>query len=112
VIFFSKKLGKFLQSQLRTEDIACRYGGEEFTIVLLDCSFEDAYKRAEKMRQDVKTIDVQYVNERIESITLSIGISLYPDNGNTTEVLLRSADKALYEAKNSGRDRVIKFNGI
>jgi len=102
-----RELGGFLQSQIRGEDIACRIGGEEFLLILPDTALEVTLQRAEKIREDAKRINLQYSGRPLSAITLSMGIASIPDHGSTSHVILRSADKALYQAKAQGRDRVV-----
>jgi diguanylate cyclase (GGDEF)-like protein/PAS domain S-box-containing protein len=101
-----RELGQFLQSHIRAEDIACRYGGEEFTLILPDASREVAQQRAEHLRQEARHLRLQGVSQFPEAITLSVGVAVYPENGRTIEIVLRAADAALYRAKQEGRDRV------
>jgi diguanylate cyclase (GGDEF)-like protein/PAS domain S-box-containing protein len=101
-----QELGGFLQKQIRGEDIACRYGGEEFILILPDISPEIAQQRAERLRQDVKQLQVQDAGHFYGGITLSLGVAIYPLHGRTIETVLRAADAALYRAKQDGRDRV------
>ena len=101
-----RELGLFLQQRIRNEDIACRYGGEEFTLIMPDASLEVAQQRAEDLRQEVKKLLVLR-DQPAEAITLSLGIAMYPQHGRTIENVLRAADAALYLAKKEGRDRVI-----
>ncbi len=102
-----RELGQFLQSHIRGEDIACRYGGEEFTLMMPDISLEVAQKRAEHLRQEAKQLRVQDAGQFHEGITLSLGVAIYPQHGRTLDIVLRSADAALYRAKQEGRDRVV-----
>jgi diguanylate cyclase (GGDEF)-like protein/PAS domain S-box-containing protein len=101
------QLGGFLKAGVRASDVACRYGGEEFVFFLPESSAENTFKRADQMRKEVKNLAVHYSGELLASITLSMGISTYPDQGSNAEDLLRVADAALYRAKQEGRDRVI-----
>lgn len=100
-------LGNFLRSFVRDSDIACRYGGEELTLLLPEASLGDAQRRAEQIRQEVKRLTVQHQQQLLEAITISLGVACFPEHGRTGEALLRLADAALYQAKNEGRDRVI-----
>ncbi len=102
-----KALGNYLKTSVRADDIACRYGGEEFTLILPDLTLEAALMRAEAIRAGVDQLRVNYRGLELEKITLSIGIALFPQHGTTWESTLREADKALYEAKESGRNRVV-----
>jgi diguanylate cyclase (GGDEF)-like protein/PAS domain S-box-containing protein len=102
-----QSLGQFLQGHIRSEDVACRYGGEEFLLIIPNASVEVTRQRAEYLRQKVKQMEVQGAGETHAGITLSMGIAIYPEHGRTMEAVLRAADTALYRAKQEGRDRVI-----
>jgi diguanylate cyclase (GGDEF)-like protein len=102
-----RELSRFLQSHIRGEDIACRYGGEEFTLIMPDASLEAARQRAELLRQEARHLRWRDAGQSHEAITLSAGIAIYPQHGRTIENVLRAADAALYQAKQEGRDRVI-----
>jgi diguanylate cyclase (GGDEF)-like protein/PAS domain S-box-containing protein len=101
------ELGKFLKAHIRGADIACRYGGEEFTLILPDVSVEDARQRAEQLRERVRYLKVQDNNQTLNGVTLSLGVAVFPLNGSTMEAVLRAADLALYRAKHEGRNRVV-----
>ena len=101
------ELGKFLKAHIRGADIACRYGGEEFTLILPDVSVEDARQRAEQLRERVRYLIVQDNNQTLNGVTLSLGVAVFPLNGSTMEAVLRAADLALYRAKHEGRNRVV-----
>lgn len=102
-----RALGNLLKESVRGQDIVCRYGGEEFVFVLPGASLDAALKRAELLREDVKQLNAQYGGQLLGAVTLSIGIAVFPDNGDSAEHLLKAADDALYRAKAGGRDRVI-----
>jgi diguanylate cyclase (GGDEF)-like protein len=95
-----QELGKLLSEQIRESDIACRYGGDEFILILPDTSPETTLERAEKLQNDVKTLNTPM------NITLSLGIATYPQNGKDTEILIKSADHALYRAKDKGGNTI------
>lgn len=101
------ELAKIFKDLFRGEDIVCRYGGEEFTFILPDASLEQTRERAEHLREAAKNAIAQYRGQPLDHVTLSVGVSAYPDKGITVEALLRSADAALYRAKEEGRDRVV-----
>jgi diguanylate cyclase (GGDEF)-like protein len=101
------ELGKFLQSHIRGEDTACRYGGEEFILILPDVFLEAAQNRAEQLRREAKELRVEDGGQSYAGITLSVGVALYPLHGRTIENVLRAADSALYRAKQEGRDQVV-----
>jgi len=89
---------------LRLEDIACRFGGEEFCILCPDTGLRDAHILAEKLRKCVSRQQIVYQGKQLEKVTLSIGISIYPNHGHSSNDLLQQADKALYHAKDQGRN--------
>jgi diguanylate cyclase (GGDEF)-like protein len=102
-----RELGRILQSHLHREDIACRYGGEEFTLIMLDTSLDTVIQRAEQIRAAVKQLALTYRGQALGPVTLSLGIALFPRHGTTGERLVRVADQALYRAKTMGRDCVV-----
>jgi diguanylate cyclase (GGDEF)-like protein len=89
----------------RAGDVACRYGGEEFLLLLPTMPLEIAMERAEALRQGFGNLDVNFGDFRLQA-TVSIGIAVYPGHGTTAEELIRAADRALYRAKHAGRNRV------
>ncbi len=100
-------LGRLLQSSIRAEDIACRYGGEEFVLVLPEASLEDTYRRAEQVRLRVRELTLEYHGQVLAPVTVSAGVAAAPDHGGTVEALISAADLALYQAKAEGRDCVV-----
>jgi diguanylate cyclase (GGDEF)-like protein len=100
-----RELSALMRSRFRGDDIACRYGGEEFVIVLAEASAESALARAEELHREVHRLVVQHRRQSLGAITLSIGISSLPAHGVTPEELIAAADRALYQAKSEGRDR-------
>ena len=102
-----RHLGSFLQSYIRADDLAFRYGGEEFVIILPEATLDAARQRAEKLVKDFKRLDVQYHGQTLGPLTVSVGLAAFPEHGATAEAVLRAADQALYRAKAEGRDRVV-----
>ena len=102
-----RELGTFLLEQFRSEDIVCRFGGEEFIVILPGASLDNTRKRAESLRKAVKQLDAYHHGTLLNKITLSIGVASFPDHGEDAEALLRAVDQALYRAKNEGRDQVV-----
>ena len=96
-------LGKVLLSQTRDSDFVSRFGGDEFVLFLPNMSSQDAFQRAESWREACKKITLDQQNNDID-VSISIGIAVFPDNGSTIDVLLAEVDRALYLAKQSGRD--------
>jgi diguanylate cyclase (GGDEF)-like protein len=105
-----RALSLFLQKQVRQSDIVCRYGGEEFLLILPDASLDVTLQRAEQIRTGVKCLNVQYRSQSLGPVTLSIGVAIFPDHGLTGAAAIQAADSALYRAKNEGRDRVVTFS--
>ncbi len=103
-----KMLGIILKANVREEDVVARYGGEEFVILLHNVSKYDAYKIAERIRIEVEETSFKEIGV-LERITISFGISCFPTDGEEAIDLLRKADQALYQAKSSGRNRVVIF---
>lgn len=101
------QFGATLARVVRSEDVSCRYGGEEFTIIMPEADADLAASRAEEICVAIRRLDVQHRNLSLGKITVSIGVATFGEHGRTPEELLRNADNALYMAKNSGRDRVM-----
>lgn len=99
------RFGECLLSLARSEDVACRYGGEEFTIVLQEADAAIALERAEEIHRAVATLDVHHRRQQLGPVSVSIGIASYPQHGDSPEHLLHRADRALYAAKEQGRNR-------
>jgi diguanylate cyclase (GGDEF)-like protein len=102
-----REIGALLRNNLRASDIACRFGGEEFVIVLPESSLDGARKRAEAIRAATKHLNLMYRGQPLGTLTASCGVALFPDHAADPQSLLRAADEALYSAKGSGRDRVV-----
>ncbi len=105
-----REIGSFLQRNTRGDDIACRYGGEEFTLILPEASREVTRQRAEQIHSAVKNISIPYEGRFLGPISLSLGVAAFPQHGSPDAegpaALLQAADAALYRAKAGGRDRV------
>lgn len=101
-----KELGKVLRDAMRASDIACRYGGEEFVLVLLDADLAVALPSVERICLEIKRKQCLYRGQALPGITVSAGLAQYPVHATSPDELLRAADEALYAAKRAGRDRV------
>jgi len=107
-----RELGRVLRENVRKSDIACRFGGEEFVLILLDSSLESACHHLEKINTLVKEMQVHYGEQLLGSMTLSVGIIEASQHEMTADELLRAADSALYAAKRAGRDRIVAYTDI
>ena len=101
-----RAVGSVLEQACDGDEVACRPGGEEFTLILPDTTPEDALTRAELVRQAVEEVTVRYGEKALPRVTISIGVSHYPSHGTMPQDLMRAADEALYEAKARGRNQV------
>ncbi|MFY9317665.1 MAG: diguanylate cyclase [Burkholderiales bacterium] len=101
-----RALGDYLVTHVRAEDIACRYGGEEFVVILPEASLEMSRSRAEELWRGLDGLRINYRGELLQGVTVSAGVAAYPSHGRTAPDLLRAADAAMYAAKRQGRDRV------
>ncbi|MEO7916980.1 MAG: GGDEF domain-containing protein [Dokdonella sp.] len=100
------QFGAMLAGMMRAEDVACRYGGEEFTVLLQDANLALALRRAEAICAAVRELKVSHQRQSLGSIRVSIGVACFPKQAGDVAELLRQADRALYVAKRNGRDQV------
>jgi diguanylate cyclase (GGDEF)-like protein/PAS domain S-box-containing protein len=107
-----RETASFLSKSIRVEDIVCRFGGEEFVIILPTANLEAAHARAERIRSKVRELTVLHHGQSLGMVTVSVGVSALPGHGTTPKELLDAADAALYRAKREGRDRVVKANVV
>ena len=106
-----KSLAEKVMEQCRHSDFACRYGGEEFVLVMPNICIESTSRRARELHQNIEEMNITYGRFNL-SVTTSMGIACYPAHGTTKEELLRAADKALYRSKHSGRNCVSVYDDI
>jgi diguanylate cyclase (GGDEF)-like protein/PAS domain S-box-containing protein len=107
---FLVHIANVIRGSIRAGDIACRYGGDEFVVVLNNVAEEIAFARAEKLRKSIAEHHAWYKNIEVK-ISVSIGIAMFPAHGSTGEGLLQKADLALYEAKQMGKNRIVVYSG-
>jgi len=107
-----RELGSMFNSQIRGGDIACRYGGEEFLLIMADTSLEAGCERAEKLREQITNLQIRHRGETLRRITASIGVAGFPEHGTSAAHIVKLADEALYQAKAEGRDRVVLAGAI
>jgi diguanylate cyclase (GGDEF)-like protein len=105
------ELSVFLQNHIRLTDIPCRFGGEEFILILPEADMALTQQRAEQLRQGVAVLRVKVQGQALAPITISEGVAVYPENGPTAQDVLRAADEALYRAKLKGRNHVALAEG-
>ncbi len=103
-----KAMAALLKNGARQNDLICRYGGEEFVAILPNMSAKQAYERVESWRKQLETRQIVSRGYQI-SITLSAGITVFPDHGGTQELLLARADEMLYQSKSEGRNRITVY---
>ena len=100
------QVGRIIAANIRAEDMACRYGGEEFTVVLPETDAATAFERAQAIRTALESATLLHLRQTLGPVTASFGVSTYPADGTTPELLLQVADAWLYRAKAEGRNRV------
>ena len=104
--FVLSAISRAIEKNIRPSDIACRYGGEELAVMLAEADLSCAIARAEKLRQAVKETNLTHLGQTLPAPTASFGVAVFPEDGATASDLMKAADRALYEAKQTGRDRV------
>ena len=102
-----RELASFLQQNIRVSDIACRYGGEELTLIFPGMDLDETRKRAEQLCREIAQLKLHYQDQPLGTITISLGIACFPEHGRTGEALVQRADASLYRAKAEGRNRVV-----
>jgi len=105
--FVLRDFARLLMQESRDTDLVSRNGGEEFSIILEKCEMTSALRIAERLREKVEQTEFQSEDHRTIRITISIGVASFPLNADNAEQLVLMADKALYAAKQSGRNRVL-----
>ena len=99
-----KSVANYLRSHVRAADIVCRYGGEEFILLMPQTTIEQASAAGEKLRKTVESFSFPGV---ARPVTISAGVASFPTDGDSRDALVSAADRALYAAKQGGRNRVI-----
>ncbi|MCL4395952.1 MAG: diguanylate cyclase, partial [Chloroflexi bacterium] len=107
-----RRLAGLLQEQTRTDDVACRFGGDEFILILPEASFENTLRRAQELWRSFRDMRVEFHAQTLEGLAISVGVAVYPQDGATPQALLHQADTALYQAKREGRNRVVAASQI
>lgn len=102
-----KAAAQKIVGRVRASDLVCRYGGEELVLLLPDCTADAAATCAENIRRSFAEISINHLGQNISNVTASFGVASSPGHGQQGEELLKAADRALYAAKNAGRNRVV-----
>lgn len=105
-----KYFGALLMRNFRGNDICCRYGGEEFIIIMVDSNLINAVPRLEHIRQELENAQIIFQGSPLSKITISIGVAEVPTQASTADEIIRMADEALFAAKNSGRNKLMIAN--
>lgn len=100
-------MGEILRRTVREGDMACRYGGEEFVVIMPGADLDGTLQRAEVLRAAIERWQPQYEQRTVRGITVSIGVAAFPSHGESWQQVLKAADQALYTAKHAGRNRVV-----
>jgi diguanylate cyclase (GGDEF)-like protein/PAS domain S-box-containing protein len=102
-----RAVGAFLRGNTRGEDVICRYGGEEFTLVLPGAALADTQQRADILCTGIQSLAIEHNGYALDAVTASFGVAVFPDHASTADELIRAADQALYQAKQNGRNQVV-----
>jgi diguanylate cyclase (GGDEF)-like protein/PAS domain S-box-containing protein len=101
-----RESGASLTRSIRAEDFVCRFGGEEFVVIMPTADLVASSARAERMRMQMKELTVLHQGRSIGMLTISVGVAMFPEHGTSPKELMAAADAALYEAKRNGRDQI------
>jgi diguanylate cyclase (GGDEF)-like protein/PAS domain S-box-containing protein len=101
-----RETAAFLLKNVRAEDFVCRFGGEEFVVILPTADLEGSRMRGERLRSSMRELTIMHQGKSLGMVTLSVGVATFPANGMSPKELMTAADAALYEAKRGGRDQV------
>ena len=99
-------VSQIFSNMIRAEDIACRYGGEEFILILPEVDQSTLQKRAEQIRKTIEETKFKFNQKDLKKITISAGLNLYTDYSENVDQIIEKADKALYQAKRNGRNQI------
>jgi len=101
-----REAATLLLKNVRAEDFVCRFGGEEFVVILPTADVEGAHTRAESLRTKMRELTIMHQGKSLGMVTFSVGVASFPEHGISPKDLMAAADGALYEAKRGGRDQV------
>ena len=106
-----RHVGEILQSLFTDDAVPCRFGGEEFVVLLPGATLDDAVVRAEELRAKIEALTIRYADGHLPRVTISAGVAAFPEAGGNLMDMLKLADEALYRAKKNGRNRVERSTG-
>jgi diguanylate cyclase (GGDEF)-like protein len=107
-----RETAAFLTRCVRAEDIVCRFGGEEFVIILPIADIHATQARAERIRSKLRELTILHQGKTVGQVSVSVGVAELPQHGTTPKTLLEAADAAMYAAKRAGRDRVVVADDV
>ena len=107
----SHEVARTIEARFRRSDVACRFGGEEFTVLLPDTALDTAQRLANDLLENIRTLALSHGERELDRVTASLGVAIFPAHGSTPQALIEAADAALYRAKQSGRNRVVVGEG-
>jgi len=107
-----KEVAGVIRSRVRAGDLACRYGGEEFSLIVAEVDTAGTHKCVESIREAIKHLSLHHRGQTLGTITVSAGIATFPAHGDNSEDLIHAADEALYRAKKAGRDRIFVYEAL
>jgi len=106
-----QQVARTIEARFRRSDVACRFGGEEFTVLLPDTALDTAQRLANDLLENIRTLALSHGERELDRVTASLGVAIFPAHGSTPQALIEAADAALYRAKQSGRNRVVVGEG-
>jgi diguanylate cyclase (GGDEF)-like protein len=107
-----KEVAGVIKGRVRAGDLACRYGGEEFSLIVAEVDTEGTLKCVESIRETIKHLSLHHRGQTLGTITVSAGIATYPAHADNPEDLIRAADEALYQSKKAGRDCISVYEPL
>ena len=107
-----RELAEAMRATFSTENVLCRFGGEEFCVLMPDTSVEVATVAAEKLRKAVEAVTIIYSGSKLPPVTISGGVAAFPADAKTPQDILAAADQALYQAKANGRNRMVRYDDL
>jgi len=102
-----EQVAELIRANTRADDVACRFGGDEFTLIMPETTLESAWQCAERLRESAAHLQLVHKEKPLGGLTLSIGVAVFPKHGKTAASVLQAADEAMYQAKQKGKNRVI-----